>query len=266
VLEAELDKPDGGDSTTVKRALTVLAWSGDLSVTHVLGKAFFTEKNPYRLQTFRACVVAAQIDMSPLAETIVRQVPTREREALYRASVPKINEDTRVFHRMRHFLFTVAAFETDAACAMLIDQSVLSPDNLKNWQLYRTGLGWNYGYGIGMRKRLAARFKDTGGKEGRYFSELAGQVGSPALPTLKERRWLTWDTETDFDRKAHRIQFALDFGIKESEVAGLLRKVAEQAPEADRAEWIKVIKWSGADIAEREAALPPNPPAAPKKK
>jgi hypothetical protein len=239
-LETELAKPDGGDSNTVTRALNVLAWSGDLSVTNVLEKAFFTEKNPWRLQIFRACVFAAQLDMSPLAETIIRRVPAREREALYRAALPKTGGDECAFHRMRHFLFTAAAFETDAACAMLIDRSVLHLDNLIRNRPFCIGLGWYYGKG--MRKRLAARFKGAGGEAGRYFSQVAEQIGPPALPKLNEAGWLAFRTETDLDWKAHLIQFALDFGVKESEVLDLLKEAARQAPAAERVFWESSFK------------------------
>ena len=86
-LESELARPDGADSNTVALALDVLAWSGDMSVTGALNRALFDANNPYRAQTFYACVVAAQSDHADLARDVTLRVPVRERDMWYRSAV-----------------------------------------------------------------------------------------------------------------------------------------------------------------------------------
>ena len=143
-LESELARPGGGDSNTVALALDVLAWSGDMSVTGALNRALFDTNNPYRAQTFYACVIAAQSDPTELARDVTLRVPARERDTWYRSAIsncpisylkqnPGMSESLernplirkapgrpdliRANLRLRNYFYEASVFETDPECA-----------------------------------------------------------------------------------------------------------------------------------------------------
>lgn len=178
MLEAELAKPDGGDSNTVTQALERLSRSGTLNVTNVLEKALLLKKNDHRFQTLLACINVWPADMSGLAQSVVQGTPPEMRSDWY-ASLIKRNQDSwqkgqvaRDFMRIGEFMNAAAQCESEARCAMALDRAQLT-----------LGLGWEKS---GQRKSLALRFKDAEGNADEYFSKLAMEKVVASTPTASD--------------------------------------------------------------------------------
>jgi hypothetical protein len=256
VLETELGRPGGGDSNTVSLALNVLAWSGDLGVTGVLRRALFDSRNPYRAQTFFACVVASRVDQEPLAQEVIRRTAPEERLDWYRKASrvcpmavrvylpspiqgydpgymenPCVRTDKRgsllrANYRLQFYFYTASPYETDARCAYFMERG----ENYWKGRLGGDGGRWL----DGVSKRLAERFKDTPGEIGEYFTGRIKKIGDgDELRYCDIGRWHEQKSEDPDRQKLIETAWRLSFNLSENELAPAYKQALKKMFDAD---------------------------------
>jgi hypothetical protein len=126
--ETPLARTSEGTPEYVDELLGTLWRSGDSpEITNILHRALLAPTNHYREATFRAYVMASPVPMTFLAETVVKEIPPKERDAWYARSGSKklkthdwisrsIDRPSRESLRYSHFLNLIKAIETDPEC------------------------------------------------------------------------------------------------------------------------------------------------------
>ena len=126
--DTPLARTSEGTPEYVAELLGTLWRSGDSpEITNILHQALLAPTNHYREATFRAYVMASPVPMTVLAETVVKEIPPKERRAWYTRSGAKtlrtydrvtrsIDRPSRESLRYSHFLNLIKAIETDPEC------------------------------------------------------------------------------------------------------------------------------------------------------
>jgi hypothetical protein len=126
--ETPLARTSEGTPEYVDELLGTLWRSGDSpEITNILHQALLAPTNHYREATFRAYVMVSPVPMTVLAETVVKEIPPKERRAWYTRSGAKtlrtydrvtrsIDRPSRESLRYSHFLNLIKAIETDPEC------------------------------------------------------------------------------------------------------------------------------------------------------
>jgi len=134
--DTPLARTSEGTPEYVAELLGTLWRSGDSpEITNILHQALLAPTNHYREATFRAYVMASPVPMTVLAETVVKEIPPKERRAWYTRSGSKtletynwitrsIDRPSREALRYSHFLNRVKVLETDPDCLRIISDLV----------------------------------------------------------------------------------------------------------------------------------------------